>query len=202
MRQLADGLWYWTARHPEWHPGEFGAQVGCYLAHDGGRTIIVDPLATEDLDAYIDGDVVVAVTIPYHVRDSAEVAKRYGGDRQRAPRRAPAAARRHAVRSDAGLRWHALKRGKERPLELPDHRALVFGDRIVGVDGGLRYWINDPVTDKRKDFFRRVTSPQLAHLLEIDFDRALVTHGEPVMKDARTALEDALAGEPWYHRPS
>ena len=47
---------------------------------------------------------------------------------------------------------------------------------------------------------RRV--PRLAPLLEIDFDRALVTHGEPVMKDARQALEDALAGEPWYHRPS
>jgi hypothetical protein len=103
---------------------------------------------------------------------------------------------------DAGLRWHPLKRGKERPLELPDHRALVFGDRIVGVDGGLRYWTNDPVTDKRKDYFRRVTSPQLAQLLEIDFDRALVTHGEPVMKGARRALEDALAGEPWYHRGS
>ena len=98
MKRLADGLWYWTARHPEWHPGEFGAQVGCYVAHEGGRTIIVDPLATEDLDAYIDGDVVVAVTIPYHVRDSAELATRYGGDRQRAPGRAPAAARRHAVR--------------------------------------------------------------------------------------------------------
>ena len=144
VRQLADGLWYWTARHPEWHPGEFGAQVGCYLAHEGGRTIIIDPLATEDLDAYIDGDVVVAVTIPYHVRDSAELAKRYGGvvsahpdARRRLPDGTP-------FDPDAGLRWHALKRGKERPLELPGHRALVFGDRIVGVDGGLRYWINNP----------------------------------------------------------
>jgi hypothetical protein len=202
MRKLADGLWYWTARHPEWHPGEFGAQVGCYVAHDGGRTVIVDPLATEDLDPYIEGDVVVAVTIPYHVRDSAELAKRYGGvvsghpdARRRLPDGTP-------FDPDAGLRWHELKRGKERPLELPSHNALVFGDRIVGVDGGLRYWINNPVTDKRKDFFRRVTSKQLEHLLEIDFERALVTHGEPVMKDARKALEDALAGEPWYHRAS
>ena len=99
MRQLADGLWYWTARHPEWHPGDFGAQVGCYLAHEGGRTIIIDPLLTEDLDALIDGEVVVAVTIPYHVRDSAEVARALRRRRERAPRRAPAAARRHPVRS-------------------------------------------------------------------------------------------------------
>ena len=47
-----------------------------------------------------------------------------------------------------------------------------------------------------------MTSPQLAHLLEIDFERALVTHGEPVIKDAHAALENALAAAPWYHRPS
>lgn len=202
MRQLADGLWYWTARHPEWHPGEFGAQVGCYVAHEGGRTIIIDPLLTEDLDDLISGEVVVAVTIPYHVRDSAEAAQRYGGvvsahpdARRRLPDGTP-------FDPDAGLRWHPLKRGKERPLELPDQRGLVFGDRVVGADGGLRYWINDPVTKKRADFFRRVTSKQLAHLLEIDFEHALVTHGEPVMGTGHQALADALAAEPWYHGQS
>jgi hypothetical protein len=202
VRQLAAGLWHWTARHPEWHPGEFGAQVGCYVTHEGGRTVIVDPLDTEDLDPYVDGEVVVAVTIPYHVRDSAAVAQRYGAVVSGHPdtrRRLPDGTR---FDPDAGLRWHPLTRGKERPLELADHRALVFGDRIVGVDGGLRYWINAPVTEKRRDFFRRVTAKQLGHLLEIDVDRALVTHGEPVMHDARRALQDALDGEPWYHRPS
>jgi hypothetical protein len=103
---------------------------------------------------------------------------------------------------DADLAWHPLKRGKERPLELPGLRALAFGDRIVGVDGGLRYWSMNPITPARTDFFRRRTSKELAHLLDVDFDRALFTHGEPVMKDARGALEDALAGDPWYHRPS
>jgi hypothetical protein len=103
---------------------------------------------------------------------------------------------------DAGLRWHPLKRGKERPLELPGHRALVFGDRIVGVDGGLRYWSTNKLTDARIAFFHRQTAPQLRHLLDVDFDRALVTHGEPVLRGGRQALDDALAAEPWYHRPS
>ena len=39
-------------------------------------------------------------------------------------------------------------------------------------------------------------------LLEIDFEHALVTHGDPVMKSGKAALEDALAGDPWYHRAS
>ena len=78
----------------------------------------------------------------------------------------------------------------------------MFGDRIVGVEGGLRYWMSDPITDDRRAWFRRTGAPALAHLLEVDFEHALVTHGEPVMKSGRAALQDALDGEPWYHRPS
>ncbi len=204
MRQLADGLWFWTARHPEWHPRtEFGAVVGSYLAHEGGRTILIDPLLGDaDLDPLIDGDVVVAITLPYHVRDAAVAVERWGGVVSGHPDIAGRLPDGTPFDPDAGLAWHPLKRGKERPLELPGLRALAFGDRIVGVDGGLRYWSTNPITPARTDFFRRRTSKELAHLLEIDFDRALVTHGEPVMKDARAALENALAGDPWYHRPS
>jgi hypothetical protein len=204
VRQLADGLWYWTSRHPEWHPRtEFGAQVGSYLAHEGGRTILIDPLLGDaDLDPLIDGDVVVAITLPYHVRDAAAAVQRWGGVVSGHPDVAGRLPDGTPFDPDAGLTWHPLKRGKERPLELPTLRALAFGDRIAGVDGGLRYWSMNPVTDARADYFHRVTSKQLAHLLEIDFDRALVTHGEPVLSGGRQALENALAGEPWYHRPS
>ena len=203
MRQLADGLWHWTARHPEWHPGEFGAQVGCYLAHEGGRTIMIDPLLDRGPRRLHRRRGRRRGHDPLPRARQRRGRGALGRRRQRAPRRRAAAAGRHAVRPDAGLRWHPLKRGKERPLELPGSRARsAFGDRIVGVDGGLRYWINNPVTDKRRTCSGASPSPQLAHLLEIDFERALVTHGEPVMNDARAALEDALAGEPWYHRPS
>jgi hypothetical protein len=204
MRELADGLWHWTARHPEWHPRtEFGAEVGSYLAHEGGRTILIDPLlGDEELGPLIDGDVVVAITLTYHVRDAAEVVRRYGGVvsghadvQKRLPDDIP-------FDPDAGLRWHTLTGTKETPLELPGQRALAFGDRIVGVEGGLRFWMQREPTDERRAWFRRVAVPRLSPLLEIDFDRALVTHGDPVIEDARDALENALAGEPWYHRPS
>ncbi|HWK29803.1 MAG TPA: hypothetical protein VNS09_24765 [Solirubrobacter sp.] len=195
MRQLADGLWYWTARHPEWHQ-----IVGCYLAHEGGRTILVDPLLTEDLDDHIDGDVVVAITIPYHVRDAAAAAARWNAVISGHPDLARRLPEGTPVDPDAGLRWHRLKRGKERPLELPAARGLVFADRFVGVDGGLRYWSQNPVTEARAAFFRDRTAPELSHLLDIDFDRALVTHGEPVLEGGREALAAALRAAPWYHR--
>ena len=51
MRRLADGLHRWTARHPEWHPGEFGAQVACYAAAVDGGTLLIDPLVLCDDDA-------------------------------------------------------------------------------------------------------------------------------------------------------
>jgi hypothetical protein len=42
--QLVDGLWRWTARHPEWHPGEFGSEVASFALKAGDETILVDPL--------------------------------------------------------------------------------------------------------------------------------------------------------------
>jgi hypothetical protein len=207
MIELAGGLWRWTAQHPDWHPsGEFGAEVGSYTAHEDGRTVLIDPLLSEEtiaaLDEIVTGEVVVAVTITYHVRDSAAAVARWGGVVSGHPdveRRLPEGT---PFDPDADLRWHQLKRGKERSLELPGLRALAFGDRIVGVEGGLRYWSNNKITEARRAFFHRQTSPQLRHLLDVDFDRALVTHGEPVLQDGHQALEDALTGEPWYHRPS
>ena len=39
-----------------------------------------------------------------------------------------------------------------------------------------------------KRFYRERFNPTLEPLLELDFDRVLVTHGEPVMKDGRRQL--------------
>lgn len=210
MEDLGHGIHRWLLRHPEWHPGEFGALVGSYLIHEGANTVIVDPLldeaSTQAIDDLVQGEVVIAITIPYHVRDSAQALERWGGTLIGHPdiaRRLPDGTPLHGDEHlPLNLTLHKLNRGKERPLELPLTKALVFGDRIVGVDGALRYWMNDPITEKKRAWFRKTGGPGLRQLLEIDFDHALVTHGDPVMKSGRAALEDALSGEPWYHRPS
>ena len=50
MQKLMEGLWRWTARHPEWHPGEFGAEVACFAAQAGDTTLLIDPLLPPEPD--------------------------------------------------------------------------------------------------------------------------------------------------------
>ena len=210
IEDLGHGIHRWELRHPEWHPGEFGAKVGAYLVHEGSSTVVIDPLLDDDvmhaLDDLVQGEVVIAVTIPYHVRSCVEALERWGGTLIGHPdiaKRLPDGTQVHGDEDlPLGLAMHKLTRGKERPLELPSTKALAFGDRIVGVGGGLRYWMSDPITDKRRAWFRKTGAPGLQPLLDVDFDHALVTHGDPVMKSGRAALEEALSGDPWYHRGS
>ena len=50
-----------------------------------------------------------------------------------------------------------------------------------------------------KRFYRERFNPTLEPLLELDFDRVLVTHGGPVMKNGKRELRGALRAQPWYH---
>jgi hypothetical protein len=201
LEELDAGLWRWTLRHPDWHPRtEFGAEVGCFAVRDGGRTVLIDPLlddaVAEQLDALIEGAVTVAITIPYHVRSAAEAARRWDARIVGHPdlaRRLPGLTVEEAA---PGVRPFPIPRHKERPVEVA--RAVAFGDRIVGVDSGLRVWAQREFGERHRNRLRRYLQP----LLEHDFERVLVTHGAPVLKDGRAALAAALDAEPWYHRPS
>jgi hypothetical protein len=76
----------------------------------------------------------------------------------------------------------------------------VFGDAVVEVDGELRVWATDRVDDRRARWYRERFNPTLQPLLELDFDRVLVTHGEPVLSGGHAALRAALDARAWYHR--
>ncbi len=214
---LADGLWRWTARHPEWHPRtELGAEVACFAVREGAGTVLVDPLLPdgdeelrEALDALVTGTITVAITIPYHVRSASEAARRWDatvtGHRDLQRRLEPGTPFRAAAPGEpapGGIRVHAIPRRKEQPVELPDAGALAFGDAVVGVGDALRVWIQRPLTEQRRVWFERQLLPTLEPLLAVEFERALVTHGPPVLRDGRGALAAAFAAGPWYHQPS
>jgi hypothetical protein len=206
--ELTDGLWRWTARHPEWHPGDFGAEVAAFLVQAGDRRLLIDPIAAPDpLPGR--GEVAILITIPYHVRDSEELAERHDATiyGHRAVHKRLGSGRRYEEigpgdELPGGATVHAIGKPRryEMPIHLPSHSALVFGDAVVEWRGALRVWTHDPVDDDVARFYRERFNPTLRPLLDLDVDRVLVTHGEPVLEDGRAELQKALRRKPWYHR--
>jgi hypothetical protein len=146
--------------------------------------------------------VAVAVTIPYHVRDSERVAT----ELHAAIHAHPAVAKRlddpellrDATADDGALPFgtRALRIGNPQRYELPIHapgvRALVVGDSVVGVRGGLRIWEEKSDGEWYRDRFL----PSIAHLADLDVDHVLVTHGEPVLGGGQEALRAMLEATP------
>ena len=173
--------------------------------------VLIDPLVpAADADEFwraLDRDVEraggavhVLITIFWHARSAAEVVKRYGG-RLWAPRRAraPIERRTGAVTDlfspgDAlpgGVEALATARSTEVVYWLPGCRAVVPGDVILGAEGGgLRLcpdsWLPESTSQAQ-------LRSSLQPLLDLPVERVLVSHGEPVLKGARRALERMLA---------
>jgi len=219
-QQLADGLWRWTARHPEWHPGEFGREVASFAVKANEDVLLIDPLLPPEpqpvldlIDGLLGDRVAILISIPLHVRSAEELWRRYRDRTDCAIWGHAACARRLKRRTGfrevelgvplpAGVSAHPIGRPRrqETPLYIPSHRALVFGDAVAAVDGELRVWALGKVDARRARWYRERFNPTLEPLLELDFARVLVTHGEPVLTDGRAKLRAALEARPWYHR--
>jgi hypothetical protein len=220
MQKLTDGLWRWTARHPDWHPGAFGAEVACFAAQAGDTTLLVDPLLPPEpepvlrvVEDSLDDRLAILITIPYHVRSSEALWKRYRdqadttihGHRAAVKRLSDTSGFREiepgvALPGEVTAHTIGKPRRYEMPLHLPSHDALAFGDAIAETDGRLVMWAEDRVDEKVSTFYRERFAPSAAPLLELDFDNVLVTHGEPVMGGGKGALRTALDSEPWSYR--
>ena len=183
MQELRPGLYRWTAPHPEWEPGaekdspgDWPRDVGCVAYDAGDVVVLVDPLVDDlrPLDAIVARrPVALVTTMPGHERSKGEVGARY-----------PAAAPR-------GVEPVEIRGAGETMVWIPEHRALVPGDRLIGDEaGGVRMcppsWLR--YSSITHDELREALLP----LLDLPVDLILVTHGEPVLTDGHAALERAL----------
>jgi hypothetical protein len=198
---LAPGLWIWRLNHPDWSPDSgWQPPVTSTCVESGGEVAVLDPLAPgQDETSFWDRldarpPTVVVVLKPDHVRDVDLFVDRYGG-------RAfgPDVFHRGDV-PDTDLEWIgpgselpgglvALYDGRgrnETPIWLPSQRAVVFADALTAPEGDLRVWWT-PWHEER-------VVPALRALLELPFERVIVSHGEPVHD--RAAFERALALPP------
>jgi hypothetical protein len=189
--EIAPGLLRWTAPHPDWEGEADGWErdVGCALFEADDALVLIDPLLPSDgraeflawLDARVDGGPVsILTTIHWHARDREELAERYRANSSRAWNYVP-----------AGVKPRPLRGAGETVFWLPAVRALVPGDRLVGAKGELRLCREEWLQSTNVD--RAGLAALMRPLLELDIERVLVSHGEPVLHDARAVLAHALA---------
>jgi glyoxylase-like metal-dependent hydrolase (beta-lactamase superfamily II) len=204
--RIAPGLWRWTGYHEEWKE-----DVGCVFCETSDGVVLIDPLVPpEDADRFwraldrdirrLGGPVHVLVTIFWHTRSTAELRDRYSARVWATSRGRAAVARRAGVVTDpfrpgdpipGGIEAFPSARGTEVLYWIPQHRALVPGDVLLGEgDAGIRMcpqsWLPSGVR-------RSELASTLRPLLELPVERVLLSHGNPVSVDAKDALAAALA---------
>jgi hypothetical protein len=196
--ELAPGLWWWTARHPEGQPGgSWDPQVRCFYAETDEATLVIDPLVPDDepdrfwsaLDRDVERrglPVAVLLTQAAHARSAGEVAKRYG---------AGVWGHEYAREKVGGADFHAIIPGHEAlgaralefdqepggsgtPLYLTSHRGVAVGDVFIAVNGELRVWWAHGASGEQ--WYRERLLPSLRRWLELPIEHVLVAHGEQV----------------------
>ena len=157
IRQIAPHLWWWTAPHPDWGPEDFvdgqgwEREVSCYALVEGDDLVLFDPLVPageeERFWAALDADVAhhgppsILITVFWHVRSAPVILERYEGATlwAHAPSADEVAKRAPVSRTfsdgdvlPGGVEVIALHHMDEAAFWLPSHRALVFGDSLLG----------------------------------------------------------------------
>ena len=195
VRELAPGLWGWTAPHPEWKPGQgWDEDVWCWYVELDGATALVDPLVPGDeaerfwrhLDADVERrarPVHVLLTASQHRRSADEIAARYEAPIWDGHGALPAGVRTFRVDHPQPV---------ERPLWLEEYRALVFGDALLTVQGELRVWWDDRWWPDAEGWYAERLLPSLRALGELPVEHVLVGHGPPIVGNGAAELRAAL----------
>jgi glyoxylase-like metal-dependent hydrolase (beta-lactamase superfamily II) len=187
MRELAPGIWHWTAPHPN-----IGVEVSSYWIPD--LKLLLDPIAVPDEVEDVD---CILLSCRHHVRDSLEAAERFNATVQ-APRTGM-----HDYDEDTPIQPYNFQEPilggavtahqvgglspDETALHIPSLRALSLADGAIRYGDELHFvpdqYMDDPEKDK-EDLKRGFG--ELAD--QIDFDVLLLAHGKPYPSGGRDAL--------------
>ena len=196
LETLRPGLHRWTADHPDAvpspkpaSPADWGPSVGSVAYEADDALLLVDPLVPDDgweqLDALVERHgqrVAVITTLGFHRRSRDAVAERYGASTSRARPTLP-----------EGVETIRIRGAGETMVWLPEPRALVPGDRILGDDaGGLRLCPESWLGYLPSKMKRTQLAEELRPLLDLPIELVLVSHGEPVLDRGREALARAI----------
>jgi len=169
-----------------------------------GERLVLDPLAPtldniglwERLDQY--PPTAAVVLMPDHVRDIDLFVRRYGarpfGPMFFFPDDIPKT-KLEPIIADSKLPGGLIAlydgRGRlETPMWLPEHRVIMFGDALTERDGQLRVWGCRAGHEKRE-------LPALRGMLELPFEKVIISHCDNEPVHARAEFEKALERPPW-----
>jgi glyoxylase-like metal-dependent hydrolase (beta-lactamase superfamily II) len=202
VRDVAPGLWIWRLEHPDWKPGlGWPEHVTSTCVESGGEVALLDPVVPPDdaaevwsrLDAR--SPTLVVVLKPDHIRGVDHFVQRYGARafgpflfwRDDIPKTELEGIQPGSELPGGLVALYDGRGRNETPLWLPEQRTLVFADAMTAPAGELLVW-STPWHEER-------TVPALRALLELPFERVIVSHGEPVHD--RAAYERGLELPPW-----
>jgi len=205
IRDVAPGLWIWRARHPFWDAkADWQPVVTSAFVESGGERYVLDPLSPQldDIGLWERLDsrppTAAVVLMPDHVRDVDLFVRRYKlrayGPMFFYPDDIPKSALEPIIADmtlPGGLVALYDGRGRlETPIWLPQQRVIMFGDALTERNGELRVW------DCRAGHKKREL-PALRVLLDLPFERVIISHcdDEPVL--SRSEFERALERPPW-----
>jgi hypothetical protein len=221
VQRMAEGLWRWTAPHPEWRDGAgWDRTVGSVYCETPDAVVLIDPLIPDDgadrerfwdaLDRDVERlrvPVVVLLTCRWHVRGAGTVRRRYAAAVWAPPNAVDglegldgALVLGNEARPVAGVETHLMglpsPTGDEAVFWLSEYRALVPGDVLLGDGaGGVRLappeWYSDSPAERH--WYGEELVPGLHRFAARDLSMLLVSHGEPVVHGASAALRAALA---------
>jgi glyoxylase-like metal-dependent hydrolase (beta-lactamase superfamily II) len=206
MEEIGEGLWCWSAAHPDWtEEADWPQRVQAFAHRDeDGSLVLIDPLveggdwsALDDLAARHDGVRAVLVSVHWHQRDAAAAAERFGAElyapslAKPEPRESLRAATPLEDGTDAGggIRALVVPEAEEALLWLAAARTLIAGDVLLARQGRLSVcpdsWLDDTGNGPAA---RR----SLRRALGLPLEAVVVSHGDPALFEGREPLEAAL----------
>jgi glyoxylase-like metal-dependent hydrolase (beta-lactamase superfamily II) len=200
MQEIDEGLWHWTATHPK-----IGWDVSSYYL--SRERVLIDPLLPPGgLDWFGEIDSTpahVLLSCRHHDRASWEVVEAFGAEVHCVDTGVYELDGRGAVTPFAfgdelpgGV--IACEVGSISPdetaLYIPAHRTLVCADGVIRSDreGALQF-VPDSLMDDPEQTKAGLRAA-FAKLLELDFDRLALAHGQPILTGGKQALATFVGG--------
>jgi glyoxylase-like metal-dependent hydrolase (beta-lactamase superfamily II) len=190
--ELAPGLRRWTARHEEWEE-----HVGSLALETDDGLVLFDPIAPPP---GVRRPAHVCLTVFWHYRSTPELKARVWASR----RTVKALENRHVTVTDpisdgvelpGGVQAFETGRHGELVYWLPKQKAVVVGDVLLGAGAKPRA-TDEPLRLCPERWLGKATHADvrraLSPLLDLPVQRVLVSHGKPVLRAGKRALEAVL----------